>query len=51
MVGYIVDGNIGSIMGIGCETEPVSKNEAFQDFAVKVLRAVHADYRRSRARG
>ena len=39
LVGYIVDGGVGSIVGIGCETEPVSKNEAFQEFAIKVLRA------------
>ena len=43
LVGYIVDGGVGSIVGIGCETEPVSKNEAFQEFAIKVLRGVHAD--------
>jgi elongation factor Ts len=43
MVGYILDGNVGSIMGIGCETEPVSKNDEFMEFATKVLRAVHAD--------
>jgi elongation factor Ts len=43
LVGYIVDGNVGSIMGIGCETEPVSKNDAFQEFGAKVLRALHAD--------
>ncbi|MGH3127573.1 MAG: translation elongation factor Ts [Gaiellaceae bacterium] len=43
LVGYILDGNVGTIMGIGCETEPVSKNEAFQEFGAKVLRAVHAD--------
>ena len=43
MVGYIVDGNVGTIMGIGCETEPVSKNDAFQELGAKVLRAVHAD--------
>jgi elongation factor Ts len=43
LVGYIVDGNVGSIVGIGCETEPVSRNDAFQEFAMKVLRAVHAD--------
>jgi elongation factor Ts len=28
---------------VGCETEPVSKNEGFQAFAKKVLEAVHAD--------
>jgi elongation factor Ts len=43
LVGYIVDGRTGSILGIGCETEPVSKNDEFQDFAVRALRAVHAD--------
>jgi elongation factor Ts len=43
LVGYIVDGDVGSIVGIGCETEPVSKNDEFQDFATKVLRAIHAD--------
>ena len=43
MVGYILDGNVGSIMGIGCETEPVSKNDEFMEFATKALRAVHSD--------
>ena len=43
LVGYIVDGSVGSIVGVGCETEPVSKNEEFQGFATSVLRAVHAD--------
>ncbi len=43
LVGFIIDGNVGSIVGIGCETEPVSKNDEFQEFAIKVLRAVHAD--------
>jgi elongation factor Ts len=43
MVGYIVDGNVGTIMGIGCETEPVSNNEAFHDLAARVLRAVHVE--------
>jgi elongation factor Ts len=42
-VGFIVDGGVGSIVGIGCETEPVSKNDEFQEFAIKVLRAIHAD--------
>jgi len=45
LVGFIVDGNVGSIVGIGCETEPVSKNDEFQGFAERVLRAVHADGR------
>jgi elongation factor Ts len=43
MVGYIVDGQLGTMLGVGCETEPVSKNEEFQSWAVEVLRAVHAD--------
>jgi elongation factor Ts len=43
LVGYIVDGGVGSIVGIGCETEPVSKNDEFQEFATRLLRAVHAD--------
>ena len=43
LVGFIVDGNVGSIAGIGCETEPVSKNDEFHAFAEKVLRTVHAD--------
>jgi len=42
LVGYIVDAGIGSIVGIGCETEPVSKSDEFQEFAIRVLRAVHA---------
>jgi elongation factor Ts len=43
MVGYILDGQLGTMLGVGCETEPVSKNEEFQTWAVKVLRAVHAE--------
>ena len=43
LVGFIVEGLIGSIAGIGCETDPVSKNEEFQTFAERVLRAVHAE--------
>ena len=43
LVGTIVADGVGSIVGIGCETEPVSKNDEFQAFAEKVLRAVHAD--------
>jgi elongation factor Ts len=42
LVGSIVDGATGTILGMGCETEPVSKNEEFQAFAERVLRAVHA---------
>jgi elongation factor Ts len=43
LVGVIVDPAVASIVGIGCETDPVSKNDAFQAFGEKVLRAVHAD--------
>ena len=43
LVGYIVSDEAGTILGIGCETEPVSKNDEFQAFGEKVLRAVHAE--------
>jgi elongation factor Ts len=42
-VGTVVDGDIGTIVGIGCETEPVSKSDEFKAFAERVLRAVHED--------
>jgi elongation factor Ts len=43
LVGYIVEDSVGSMLGIGCETEPVSKNDEFLNFGIKVLRALHAD--------
>jgi elongation factor Ts len=43
IVGYIVDGQLGTMLGIGCETEPVSNNEEFQSWGERVLRAVHAE--------
>jgi elongation factor Ts len=45
LVGYILedDGSRGSIAAVGCETEPVSKNEEFRSFAERVLRTVHAE--------
>jgi elongation factor Ts len=43
LVGFLLEGNTGSIAGIGCETEPVSKSDEFQAFAEKVLRAARAD--------
>jgi elongation factor Ts len=43
LVGYRLDGGKGTIVAVGCETEPVSKNDEFQAFAKKVLEAVHAD--------
>lgn len=42
LVGFVVEDGTGSIVGIGCETEPVSKNDEFQSFAERVLRGVHA---------
>jgi len=43
LVGSIVRDGVGSIVGIGCETEPVSRSDEFQAFGIEVLRAVHAD--------
>jgi elongation factor Ts len=37
LVGYRIDGNKGTIVAVGSETEPVSKNDEFQAFAKKVL--------------
>jgi elongation factor Ts len=37
-----VSGNVGAIAAIGCESEPVSKNEEFLRFAESVLEAVEA---------
>lgn len=38
-----VSGNVGTLVAIGCETEPVSKNDKFLAFAEAVLEAVEAD--------
>ncbi|MHB1243599.1 MAG: translation elongation factor Ts [Gaiellaceae bacterium] len=43
LVGYRIEGGKGTMVAVGCETEPVSKNGEFQSFAKKVLEAVHAD--------
>jgi elongation factor Ts len=42
LVGYRLadDGSKGTIVAVGCETEPVSKNDEFQAFAKKVLEVV-----------
>ena len=40
LVGYIVANGAGSIVGVGSETDFVAKNDEFQAFAEKVLRAV-----------
>src|SRR5580765_1760714 len=34
-----VEGNVGTIVAVGCETEPVSKNDDFRAFADAVLGA------------
>jgi elongation factor Ts len=43
LVGVIVSDGAGTIAGVGCETEPVSKNDAFRAYVERVLQAVHAD--------
>jgi len=43
LVGYMISDGVGSIVGLGCQTDFVSSNDAFQTFAEKVLRAVHAE--------
>jgi elongation factor Ts len=45
LVGYRLadDGSKGTMVAIGCETEPVSKNEEFQAFGKKVLDLVEAE--------
>jgi elongation factor Ts len=40
LVGYRIDNGRGTIVAVGCETEPVSKNDEFQAFAKKVLDTV-----------
>jgi elongation factor Ts len=40
LVGFRIDGGKGTLVAVGCETEPVSKNDEFQAFAKKVLEAV-----------
>jgi elongation factor Ts len=37
------DDKLGTIVAVGCETEPVSKNDDFEAFARDVLREVHAN--------
>jgi elongation factor Ts len=43
LVGFLVSNGSGSIVGVGSETDFVAKNDEFQTFAEKVLRAVQAD--------
>ncbi len=44
-VGYRVanEGKLGTLVAVGCETEPVSNNDEFLAFAKKVLEAVEAE--------
>src|SRR5918997_4792902 len=44
-VGYRVaeDGSRGTMVAVGCETEPVSNNDEFLAYAKKVLEAVERD--------
>jgi elongation factor Ts len=44
LVGYRVadDSSRGTMVAVGCETEPVSKNDEFRAFAQKVIAAVEA---------
>ena len=42
LVGYRIADGYGTIVALGCETEPVSKNEEFQAFAKVLFEAVHA---------
>src|SRR5581483_10495843 len=39
-VAYRIEGGTGVIVGVGCETEPVSNNDEFLAFAKKVLDTV-----------
>jgi elongation factor Ts len=41
MVGYRIADGYGTLVALGCETEPVSKNEEFQAFAKRLFEAVH----------
>jgi elongation factor Ts len=41
LVGYMVSNGAGSIVGVGSESDFVANSSEFQDFAEKVLRAVH----------
>ncbi len=43
LVGFVISNGAGSIVGVGSETDFVAKNDEFQAFAERVLRAVHAD--------
>ena len=38
-----IEGGTGALVAVGCETEPVSSNEEFLDFAKRVLEVVEAE--------
>jgi elongation factor Ts len=38
-----IEGGTGALVAVGCETEPVSSNEEFLDFAERVLEVVEAE--------
>ncbi|HUQ23488.1 MAG TPA: translation elongation factor Ts [Gaiellaceae bacterium] len=42
IVGYRIADGYGTLVALGCETEPVSKNDEFQAFARVLFEAVHA---------
>ena len=43
----MVRDNVGAIVAVGCETEPVSNNDEFLAFAENVLEAVFDGRRRA----
>jgi elongation factor Ts len=43
LVGYHLDGDVASMVGVGCETDFVSSSQEFQAFAQHVLDAVHVE--------
>jgi elongation factor Ts len=43
LVGYRISETHGTMVAVGCETEPVSNNEEFQAFAEKALNVVDSD--------
>jgi elongation factor Ts len=43
LVGHRLDSSHGTMVAVGCETEPVSKNDEFQAFVQKVLEVVDAE--------
>jgi len=46
LVGVVVEPGKASIVGLGCETEPVSKNDEFQEFATPSVASLLAEARK-----